>query len=413
MSHLDPEALAQMDAPLLSPAPVIYAGLGTTALGWIASMTKVAVSPTVTAVLVVVGLLCVGVGLALHLSRARSEVENAFTTAAWWLLAAAATFVGSFALEESADSMSALLKLFTLVAVVAALLSAVPRTYRLVGISLLIAWHFFAIFTATQIIGGTAGPSWLASQVWTRVTRPYLQITHLNNGYHFYAPEPGPVALVWIRVRFADGAVVWERLPNHEKCRNHIERRRMAAIASMMGQSMPGQPTEEQIRQRDEAGPRYDPAIPSRPQGLDLGLQFRAPEPLTKMVIESVARYFARTTAHPKGERVPVASVKIYRGECSHPPVEHFHAGRDPLDPTLYRAWYLGEYDPDGNLVEASTRDMLYWQIPIFRSGDDAPPAGPFDKNRPGAVQEPWGRGGKIMNFLRIHAGDGNKEDMP
>ena len=51
--------------------------------------------------------------------------------------------------------------------------------------------------------------------------------------------------------------------------------------------------------------------------------------------------------------------------------------------------------------------------IPIFRSDDDAPPAGPFDKNRSRAEQERWERGGKIMNFLRIHAGDGNKEDVP
>ena len=414
MSHLDPEALAQMDTPLLSPAPVIYVGLGITALGWIASMSKVQVGPALTALLVVVGLLCVGVGLALHLSRTRSAIENTFTTSVWWLLAAAATFIGSFALEKSADSMSALLNLFTLVAVFAAILSAAPPAHRLVGISLLIAWHFFAIFTATQIIAPPAGPpSWLASQVWTRVTRPYLQITHLNNAYHFYAPEPGPVALVWFRVKFEDGAVVWERLPNHAKCSNHIERRRMAGIASTLSQSMPGQPTAEQIRLRDDAARGYDPVIPLRPQGMPLDLQWRDPGQLGRMLIESMARYVARTTAHPNGEKVPVASIKIYRGECSHPLVEHFHAGRDPLDPTLFRAWYLGEYDPEGKLVEASTRDMLYWQIPIFRSGDDVPPAGPLDKTRPGVVQEPWERGGKIMNFLRIHAGDGNKEDMP
>ena len=412
MSQLDHESFAQLDAPFVSPATVFSTGLGITALGWLVSI--LTVSDSAVSILIVVGLLHVGVGLALRLSAPASAIRHPALTSAWWLLAAAAAFVGSLALEKPADSMSALLNLFCLFAVFAAILSAVPLAYRLVGVSLLIAWHFFAIFTATQIIGGTAGPSWFSSQVWTRVTRPYLQITHLNNAYHFYAPEPGPVSLVWVRVRFADGAVVWERLPNHEKCRNHIERRRMAAIASMLAQSTPSQPTEEQIRLRDEAAQRYDPVIPPRPQDLALGLQFRAPEPLTKMVIESVARYFARTTAHPKGEMVPVVAVKIYRGECSYPPVEHFHAGRDPLDPTLYRAWYLGEYDPDGKLVEASVKDMLYWQIPILRYRDAAPasPDAP-DKNRPRVRVEPWEEGGKIVNFLRIHAGDGNKEDMP
>ena len=108
---------------------------------------------------------------------------------------------------------------------------------------------------------------------------------------------------------------------------------------------------------------------------------------------------------------MPAVAVKIYRGECSNPPVEHFQAGRDPLDPTLFRAWYLGEYDPQGRLLESSKRDMLYWMIPIIRVHDDgALPETPAGKNRP---QEPWEKGGKIVNYLRIHAGDGNKEEMP
>ena len=38
----------------------------------------------------------------------------------------------------------------------------------------------------------------VSEQIWHRVARPYLQLTVLNNGYHFYAPEPGPAALVWL-----------------------------------------------------------------------------------------------------------------------------------------------------------------------------------------------------------------------
>ena len=411
MSQVDPEALARLDAPWLPPGRVILAGLGITGVGWLGSASG-RVHPAIDVLLVVVGLLVVGVGLALHLSAPRSPFESPFLTSLWWLLAAGAAQAGSHALEASADSMSALLNLATLAAVLAAILSAVPRTYRLAGISLLIGWHFFAIYTATQIIPPPSGnPSWLASQLWTRITRPYLQITHLNNAYHFYAPEPGPVAVVWFRVRFADGAVVWERLPNHAKCPNHVERRRMAGVASTLSQSEPTQPSEEQIRLRDEAADRYDPPIPPRPQGMALGLQYRDPGHLGKMLVESMARYVARTTPHPGGGKVPVVAVRIYRGECSHPSVEHLLEGRDPLDPTLFRAWYLGEYDPQGKLVESSRRDMLYWMLPIIRVRDDAAPTeAPASKNRP---QEPWEQGGKIVNYLRIHAGDGNKEDMP
>ena len=422
MQQLDPQKLERLDAPRLPPTWLPLAGLGIVGLGWL-GCTLVSARPAVGAIPVVVGLLVVGVGLASHLSAPRPPLESPLVAASGWLVAAVAAFVGANALEASADSMSALLNLAALVAVVAAVLSAVPRGYRLVGISLLIVWHLFALWTATQIIAPpsvnpsqifpapSANPSWLASQLWTRLTRPYLQIAHLNNAYHFYAPEPGPVAVVWFRVRFADGAVVWERLPNHVKCPNHVERRRMAGIASTLGQSMPGQPSEEQIRLRDEAARRYDPPLPPRPPGMPLDLQYRDPGPLGKMLIESMARYVARTTAHPGGGDVPAVAVKVYRGECSNPPVEHFQAGRDPLDPTLFRAWYLGEYDPQGRLLESSNRDMLYWLIPIVRTRDDV--LLPETAAGRGRTQEPWEKGGKVVNYLRIHAGDGNKEDMP
>jgi hypothetical protein len=411
MSQLERESFAQMDAPVVPPAYVFSAGLGLTALGWLGSTMTGGFLPW-SVILVVLGLLLVGFGLASRMAAPADAIPAPYVTPAWWLLAAGASFVGALALEGPADSMSALLNLATLAAVFVAILTAVPRSYRLAGISLLIGWHFFAIYTATQIIPPPSGnPSWLFSQVWTRVTRPYLQIVHLNNAYHFYAPEPGPVSILWFRVRFADGTVVWERLPNHPKVSNHVQRRRMAGIASTLAQSVPAQPTEEQIRLRDEAAERYDPPLPPRPQGMALDLQYRDPGPLGKMLIESLARYFARATPHPGGGNVPVIAVKIYRGECSNPPVEHFQAGRDPLDPTLFRAWYLGEYDPQGKLVESSNRDMLYWMLPIIRVRDDVPlPETPAGKDRP---QEPWEKGGKIVNYLRIHAGDGNKEEMP
>ena len=74
------------------------------------------------------------------------------------------------------------------------------------------------------------------------------------------------------------------------------------------------------------------------------------------------------------------------------PAVEDFQAGRDPLDPTLYRAWYLGEYDPQGNLAESSRKDMLYWMIPILRVHDDAGRAGPRPGQGPAAPNRGTGR---------------------
>src|SRR2546429_575991 len=74
------------------------------------------------------------------------------------------------------------------------------------------------LFTAVVSVAPPNGPApWLAMQVGTRFYRPWLDLTNLHNGYHFYAPEPGPVALLWFRVEYADGAARWRRLPDHER----------------------------------------------------------------------------------------------------------------------------------------------------------------------------------------------------
>ena len=171
----------------------------------------------------------------------------------------------------------------------AAVFVAIPHgwchaAYRLVGISLLIVWHFFALYTATQIVAPPTGPpSWLASQVWTRITRPYLQITHLNNAYHFYAPEPGPVAVMWFRVRFADGAVAWERPAEPSEAAATTSRKRRRSGGRRLGAGRPSRcrcrRAEEQIRLRDEAGrAAHRPARPATSAG-DAAASFNTATP--------------------------------------------------------------------------------------------------------------------------------------
>lgn len=184
----------------------------------------------------------------------------------------------------------------------------------------------------------------------------------------------------------------------------------MASLSSTLSQTSPKRPTLEQMRLRNEAARRYDPPIPPLPmQGGEA--QYRDPGQLGRMLLSSVTRYVARTTAHPGGTAIPVAAVRCYLGECSNLSPENFANGADPLDPTLFRAWYLGEYDAAGRLAPTSEGDMLYWLLPIL---SETPPADHDEEpDRPGPGPLPRTRGGKILNCLRIHAGDGNKEEMP
>jgi hypothetical protein len=423
--------------PLLPPFPVLLVGLGAIAVAWLLA----AVLPgavLLRAVSLALGVIAVGTALALHLPHAGADVESRLGSAGMWLAAVVTTVVARLALDPAWDSIALLFRVMTLVCVLAAVLTALPAGWRMLAISLLIVFHFAGILIAITLpppINGTT--PWVSAQLWTRIYRPYLTLTNLNNGYHFYSPEPGPCALLWFRVEFADGASCWVRVPKHDECRNHLERRRYGALATSIGQSEPIPPGALQplIARRLEAGNTHKPPIP--PGDSFLPAQYREPGLQGKMLLASYARYVARKTKHPAEGAAAVTGVKIYYVEYHNPPVEHFQAGRDPLDPTLYAAYYMGEYDVRGELkpecfrvrrddkgqvVERVQDPFLYWLIPIVRvpseqaghsTSEDIPgmlPGAPrSDKQMPGA----WAGEGRIINYVRIHAGDKDEESIP
>src|SRR5262249_25410698 len=183
-----------------------------------------------------------------------------------WLVGAAALTLARVGLGTHFDSMQVLLLVLTIAAVLGAVITAIPAGWRMLVGSVLILLHFAAILTAVTVVPPSDGPSpYVAPHLWTRASRPWLQFTMLNNGYHFYAPEPGPAQLLWFYVEFADGESVWVRIPDHDKVSSHVERRRLGALATTAGQS--GQPTsnlDELLKRRIEAGQEHDPPLPMR-----------------------------------------------------------------------------------------------------------------------------------------------------
>src|ERR1700683_5258792 len=84
------------------------------------------------------------------------------------------------------------------------------RTWKLV-ISLLVSLHVMAVF-----VGPWAMPphgSELARSI-AGVMGPYLQAAFLNNGYRFFAPEPGPGHLVRYEVVTRDGQKIEGTFPD-------------------------------------------------------------------------------------------------------------------------------------------------------------------------------------------------------
>ena len=85
--------------------------------------------------------------------------------------------------------------------------------------------------------------------------------------------------------------------------------------------------------------------------------------------------------------------------------------GLGPTDPTMYMAYYQGEYDKDGNLLNGHQYDMesgsilaghdpfLYWLIPIFRQPKESQPS-LLAKKKPGLEDY------DLMNYLDVHTKD-------
>jgi hypothetical protein len=414
-----------MDPAYYPPTVAMVSGLAivTGAVAWeiVASTTL----PGLRSLVIGCGLLTIGVALYLLLPRFADDPESRLGAGGLWALAGAGAFLGSLGFAESWDSLVFLARILGAVAWMVGLITAVPNNWRYLLGTLLLLWHFSAIFCAIVVVPPpNAPPPFLALQAYVRYFHPYLVATNLNNGYHFYAPEPGPCALLWYRVEWADGATHWGRIPDHPKMANHLERRRYGALATVVTQSMPtpGDRLEKLAEARLKAG--EEKRIPLDPN-FPVPVQYREPTPMVKLLLSSFARFIAKNTAHPTGGDAAVTGVKLYSVEYYNPPVEHFQAGRDPLDALLYIPHFMGDYLPDGRIKpeiyqavqQASgppvvTQDpFLYWRVPILREFPEAPPAPGVPA--PADAPPPWTGEGKVLNFVRKHAGDSEEGPLP
>jgi hypothetical protein len=424
---LDEVAFDEPQAPLLRPWPVLVAGLAAVAVAWLWSLASSGAGEPFRVLLILAGLVAVGAAVALHLPHTGGTRDGRLVSAGLLFLAAVGAGLARSALEGY-DSAALVLQVALVAALAGAVLLALPpgaAALVLGGAALL---HFGAIATAIVLVPAPGGgPPWLALQAYTRFYRPWLEMTHLNNGYHFYAPEPGPVTLLWFRVQYADGSARWVRIPDHARSRSGLNTRRWGGLATATSQTNPLLPNvaEQLVAQRLEGGQKHTPPIPPLPADqMALPLQYREPQLSVKMLIASYARYVAATTPHPSDPGQAVTGVKVYRADYHNPSADQLLVGLDPLDPSLYHAYYQGEFDPDGTMkpsclqvrynktgevLERKQDPFLYWLIPIVREPiGKPPPPGPTGMRPPLGPDN-----SRVVNYLRLHAGDAPEESVP
>ena len=337
--------------------------------------------------------------------------------AALLIVGAVMSFAGCWALYFGPNSLSwytvrLFLAVLTCVALAAAPLLVVSLRARRVALSALVLLHFGGIATATL----AAPPSpWPVGQLWTRIYRPYLEFMYLNNAYHFYAPEPGPASHLWFRLIYADGDGrehgEWFKVPKlNEKTGQPehpvaLEYQRHLALTENVVSTDPAPPTTVTDGQGNyEVAPYFKRRTDHAPGPIRIGVpapslvvpfhpflnptqQYAPPNAAAKRLLASYARHVAATKAAERPEW-KFRAVKIYRARHEIPPVDAFTRGWSANDPELFRPFYMGMFNADGELLDPDD-PFLYWLLPIMRENASD-------------IRSP------IKDYARKHAGDAN-----
>jgi hypothetical protein len=417
--------------PLLSPWQLTLAGATACFLAvflshvnsWIAGVTLDPVLVPVRVLLIFVGLVLAGAGVSLRLRTATGEFEERAVSAALTSVAAFTVILGYLALDPAWDSIALLFGVLTVVAFAGVGLILLPRMIRRIVFLVLVLFHFGGILTAVTSAPppGSDAP-WITRQMWTCVYRPYLQFMYLNNAYHFYSPEPGPACQLWFYVKFTDGTGEWLKIPDRKDYSTHQEYQRILSVTESTNQCYPQPPpdpyfTNVLLSRRYQAGSAHKPAIQMAPN-LPAAVQYRRPYPSSALMVQSYARYVAKTFKSSADPEKEVATVKVYRVIHHIIPAPEFANYTDPNDPTYFWPYFQGEFNAEGEMltqqrefnaegvVTKEDDPFLYWLIPIM----DEPKSrdAPFQANLPPNANT---RRAKfdVVDYCKIHAEGSNK----
>ena len=315
------------------------------------------------------GLILAAQAVILRLRQRREEMEERIESAAVIVLAGFTALLGIFATDKEWDSADTVLKALLIVAGIGAALVLMPGRFRRLAISLLAVFHFGGILTAVTMIAppGSGQPApFLATQAWVHVYRHHLNFLYMNNAYHFYSPEPGPPTLLWFKLNYSNGQSEWFKMPNREDSPVNLHYQRLLSITESCGNVDTATSEALQLFQprRLAAGQLY--GIPVHP-GEAIAHQFQPPSSYSGVMIPPTVRRIAREHAHPADDPAArLVSLKFYRVRHNILPAGAMANGFDPLDKSLYYAFYLGEFLPDGRIVNFAKDPFLYWLIPIY-----------------------------------------------
>lgn len=219
--------------------------------------------------------------------------------------------------------------------------------------TLLILWHFFAILVIVTSAGSSQFPAPPPIVRLTPYVRPYLEPLFLINAYRFYAPEPGPTDLLWIRYRYADESVRWKELPRRQDYAFRMQFQRELAAGLLLNLFV------EQIP-FDSNHPELANSVPN-PRGMVVRFSR-----VGQICFASYVRHLAHMEKYQVNEKgSPLIGLDLYK-------VAHRILAPDDIkinmkhdDPRLYEIYFVGRHDLQGKR-EGSERDGF-----IYRHAED------------------------------------------
>ena len=188
-----------------------------------------------------------------------------------------------------------------------------------IACSLAIVFHLSCVFVGPW---SNPPPSTQISRDVAMLFSPYIKFFALDNGYRFFAPDPGPSHLVRYELRMSDGSTESGRFPDPENHWPRLLYHRHFMLAETMFTL---------------ARPVLDaPALTTMTADEREGFQRHKLQ--VELLQSSVAQYLLRQ--HPEAQR-----VRLFIQVHEIPSPDDVLGGRPLDDPALYQEFLLGEYE--------------------------------------------------------------------
>lgn len=189
-----------------------------------------------------------------------------------------------------------------------------PAICALVSVAIL--WHLAAVILAPL---SNPTPTILGDRL-RPVFQPYLSATHMDQGYKFFAPDPGPSHLIKYELTMSDGSKQKGVLPDIEAHRPRLYYHRHFMLS-------------EFYNNLDELPP--PPTVPDQPM----------PElDWTRLSPSARQREFAKSYADHLLDKYGATSVSLVLEEHNIPPPQRVAEGLPLNHASLYRQRKLGTF---------------------------------------------------------------------